>query len=109
MQRIGTLSQLREGETGCVCALLSGADAPSLERLGLIVGTKILCLRRSPLGDPTAYALRGTVFALRQKSTDRILISLREEPEKAERGGAEPTQSSCKRDTKNCEKRDTMS
>ncbi len=48
--------------------------------LGWIRGTKIKCLNRSPLGDPTAYLVRGTVLALRREDAGRIhLLPDREE------------------------------
>ena len=34
--------------------------------LGLIAGTKVTCLGKSPAGDPAAYLIRGTVIALRK-------------------------------------------
>lgn len=33
--------------------------------LGFVPGTVVEPVRRSPLGDPTAYRIRGTVIALR--------------------------------------------
>jgi len=43
--------------------------------LGFVVGTRVTPLRRSPLGDPTAYGVRGTVIALRQADADGILVT----------------------------------
>lgn len=37
-----------------------------LTDLGLIAGTKVTCLGKSPAGDPAAYLIRGTVIALRK-------------------------------------------
>ena len=43
--------------------------------LGLINGTKITCLMKSPLGDPTAYLIRGNTIALRGEEQKMIYIS----------------------------------
>ena len=42
--------------------------------LGIITGTEIACVGRSPLGDPTAYLIRKTVIALRREDAEQILI-----------------------------------
>jgi ferrous iron transport protein A len=71
------MSELREGERGTVLALrLPPERTAPLTRLGLLPGTEVLCLRRSPLGDPTAYRFRGTTVALRRQ--DCACISLKE-------------------------------
>ena len=41
--------------------------------LGMIAGTKVTCLGKSPAGDPAAYLIRGTVIALRKKDAAAIL------------------------------------
>ena len=72
-----TLEKLRPGETGTVCALcLSGPMRRRLRDLGLVEGTAVRCLGRSPLGDPTAYAVRGAVLALRQADSSRIEVEV---------------------------------
>lgn len=42
--------------------------------LGLIEGTEIDVLARSPSGDPTAYLIRGAVIALRAEIASTILV-----------------------------------
>lgn len=42
--------------------------------LGLIQGTVVESLRRSPSGDPTAYQVRGAVIALRSEEASSIFI-----------------------------------
>ena len=42
--------------------------------LGLIKGTVVEALQRSPAGDPTAYFIRGTVIALRNEDANKILL-----------------------------------
>lgn len=42
--------------------------------LGLVPGTKVTVVRRSPLGDPTLYGFRGTMIALRQADAATVLV-----------------------------------
>lgn len=44
--------------------------------LGLVIGTRIESLRKSPFGDPTAYEIRGRVIALRSEEASKILVEL---------------------------------
>ncbi|MBP3312190.1 MAG: ferrous iron transport protein A [Butyricicoccus sp.] len=70
-----SLSDLRPGCTACVKRLhLSGAIRQRLLDLGLIEGTHVQCLGRSPAGDPTAYLIRGAVIALRGSDSRGIEV-----------------------------------
>lgn len=42
--------------------------------LGLVPGTVIEVLRKSPLGDPIAYKVRDAVIALRKEESQQILV-----------------------------------
>ncbi|MDO5516344.1 MAG: FeoA family protein [Clostridium sp.] len=42
--------------------------------LGLINGTNILPLSKSPSGDPIAYLIRGTVIAIRSEDASKITV-----------------------------------
>ena len=42
--------------------------------LGLIPHTTLKVLQKSPLGDPIAYFIRGTVIALRSECTKKIIV-----------------------------------
>jgi ferrous iron transport protein A len=44
--------------------------------LGIINGTEIEPLYKSPAGNPVAYLIRGAVIALRNDVSDGILVSL---------------------------------
>ena len=67
------MKDLLPGEGGVVSALeLPRERGAALARLGLVPGTEVRCLRRSPLGDPTAYEFRSTVLALRGCDTQHI-------------------------------------
>ena len=43
--------------------------------LGFARGNRVMPLLTSPLGDPTAYAIMGSVIALRQEDASKINIS----------------------------------
>ena len=42
--------------------------------LGLIKGTKIIPVFKSPSGDPTAYEIRKTIIALRKEDSKSIIL-----------------------------------
>lgn len=42
--------------------------------LGLIPNSIVKILQKSPFGDPVAYFIRGTVIALRQECTSKIIV-----------------------------------
>jgi len=42
--------------------------------LGMIEGTKIKPVLKSPLGDPTAYEVRGSLISLREEESSNIEI-----------------------------------
>jgi Fe2+ transport system protein FeoA len=72
-----TLDRLSEGESGVLyasderCALHG-----RLTDLGWIPGTPIRCVRVSPLGDPVAYMVRGSVIALRRADACRFKVRI---------------------------------
>ncbi len=69
------LYALSEGECGKVTAVCAKEDiGRRLGDLGIIEGTHITCLARSPLGDPTAYLVRGSVIALRKKDAAKVFV-----------------------------------
>ena len=75
-----TLSELRPGERAVVRSLyLGGPMRRRLRDLGLIEGTQLSCLGRSPLGDPAAYLIRGAAIALRREEGRKIEVQMREE------------------------------
>jgi Fe2+ transport system protein FeoA len=42
--------------------------------LGIVPGTKVSVMMRSPGGEPTAYNILGAGIALRKKQADNIFI-----------------------------------
>ncbi|MBC8545910.1 ferrous iron transport protein A [Clostridiaceae bacterium NSJ-31] len=72
-----TLYRVPEGKTAKVHSLQStGSMRRRLQDIGLIEGTDVRCLQRSPAGDPVAYLIRGAVIALRSEDSSQILVSL---------------------------------
>ncbi len=70
-----SLCQMKEGGRCRVREMFNdGAMRRRLRDIGLIEGTEVLCLNRSPSGDPAAYLIRGAVIALRSEETSKILV-----------------------------------
>ncbi len=44
--------------------------------IGLVTGTVVECLQKSPQGDPIAYLIRGAVIALRLEDASNILVEM---------------------------------
>ncbi|HOC06215.1 MAG TPA: FeoA family protein [Bacillota bacterium] len=71
------LSQLPFGRRGVVRELR--ADTGSRRRLldlGLVVGTPVETVLRSPAGNPMAYEIRGTLIALRNAEAGQIIVDM---------------------------------
>lgn len=71
-----SLSELKVGQTGTVSNIeTTGSMRRRLLDLGVIEGTKIQCLHKSPSGNPVAYTIRGAVIALRTDDSEKIKIA----------------------------------
>ncbi|WP_369298131.1 ferrous iron transport protein A [uncultured Neglectibacter sp.] len=69
------LSELQPGQTAVIRNLSAeGAMRRRLQDMGMIEGTQVECIGRSPLGDPAAYLVRGAVVALRKSDAGSIAI-----------------------------------
>ncbi len=69
------LNAVPEGKTVKVQELLTtGSMRRRLLDMGLIEGTRVSCLLKSPAGDPVAYLIRGAVIALRSEDSSQILV-----------------------------------
>ena len=77
-----SLDALRTGESARVEEIAAG---PAMRRrlldLGLIRGTRVTCVARSPWGDPAAYLVRGAAIALRARDARGIQVTGRTGPE----------------------------
>ncbi len=69
------LSCLREGQHARVLSITeSGAMRRRLQDIGLIEGTVVECIQKSPSGDPVAYGIRGAVIALRRAQAASVIV-----------------------------------
>lgn len=70
------MNSLAPGEAATVGEILHTGDMRRrLQDIGLIRGTSVECVGRSPLGDPAAFRIRGAVIALRDSDTALIGIT----------------------------------
>lgn len=70
-----TMKDLEKGERARVSEVRAvGGMRRRLQDIGLIEGTEVECLHKSPAGDPVAYLIRGAVIALRSEDSDNIRI-----------------------------------
>ena len=71
-----TMNSLEEGRWGRVIRLDTKGDMRRrLQDIGLVEGTIVKCLRKSPSGDPVAYLIRGAVIALRSADSSEIYLA----------------------------------
>ena len=74
------LCDIAPGQGACVCGLApQGTMRRRLLELGLVDGTIVECLGRSPWGDPSAFLIRGAVIALRKADCAGILVQPEEQ------------------------------
>lgn len=69
------LCDLKVGQSGTVVSVNAKGDI--LRRLldiGIVSGTKVKCVLKSSLGDPTAFLIRGAVIALRKEDSANITV-----------------------------------
>lgn len=70
------LTQLERGQKAKVVSLTAtGSIRRRLQDIGLIEGTQVECLQKSPAGDPVAYRIRGAVIALRAEDSAKVFVS----------------------------------
>ena len=76
MIQIDSLANLQVGERARVASLLSRCSMRRrLQDIGLIEGTEVECVQKSPAGDPVAYRIRGALIALRSEDSSNILVA----------------------------------
>jgi len=70
-----SLADLPVGTRGIIEEIrASGNTRRRLLDLGFVPDTAVDVLRRSPMGDPTAYQVRGAVIALREEDSSAVLV-----------------------------------
>lgn len=71
------LNELKVGQSATVKQLLSDSSMRRrLQDIGLIEGTKVECVQRSPAGDPIAFLIRGAIIALRNEDSSSVMMNL---------------------------------
>lgn len=74
-----TLDALRPGEHAIIAEVATrGPQRRRLMDLGLVPGTEVGVELVSPLGDPTAYRVMGTVVVLRRAQAREIHVETRD-------------------------------
>lgn len=69
------LNEINPGETAVVQSLRAhGSMRRRLLDIGLVEGTRVECVGVSPMGDPSAYLIRGAVIAIRAVDSRSVLI-----------------------------------
>jgi ferrous iron transport protein A len=72
-----SLDRLRIGEKGVVMNIAATeSEKRRFWDLGLVHGTIVESLHRSPAGDPIAYFIMGAVIALRNCDAEKVLVSI---------------------------------
>lgn len=76
-ESVCSLTDLKIGETARVNKLsLTGSMRRRVQDIGLIEGTEVECVLKSPGGDPIAYQIRGAIIALRNEDSLNILVTV---------------------------------
>lgn len=69
------LACLPLGGVGEVTGIQAGGQQRRrLMDLGLVPGTTVEAVRRSPVGEPTAFLIRGAMIALRREEAEQIIV-----------------------------------
>lgn len=70
-----TLTCLGEGQWAKVTDIkLEGGMRRRLQDLGLVQGTPVQCIQKSPWGDPIAFLIRGAAIALRTEDAGGVHV-----------------------------------
>ncbi len=70
------LNDMKPEQTAKVLSLTcTGAARRRLRDLGLVEGTSVRCVGKSPAGDPAAFLIRGAVIAIRAADGAQVQIS----------------------------------
>lgn len=69
------LNEIRPGEIAVVKSLNAhGSMRRRLLDIGLVGGTEVECVGVSPMGDPSAYLIRGAVIAIRSVDSRNVIV-----------------------------------
>jgi len=70
------MSALTPGESAIVSELIDGGRniADRLHDIGVREGGVVECMMRSPLGDPSAYLIMGSIIAMRRADANCVKV-----------------------------------
>lgn len=69
------LSQLPVGSSGMISEVhIDGILRRRLLDLGFVPNAKVQVVRKSAIGEPTAYLIRGTLIGLRKEDAEKISV-----------------------------------
>ena len=75
MEKISTLNEVELNKEVKIKKInCTGSIKRRILDLGMIEGTKIKPVLKSPLGDPVAYEVRGSLISLREEESKNIDI-----------------------------------
>ena len=70
------LCDVKPGQTVKIKRLFATGDIRRrLLDVGCLEDTPVKCLGRSPLGDPSAFLIRGAVIAIRKRDSQNIAVT----------------------------------
>ena len=73
---IKSLDKLKTGEKSYIKCINTKCElSKRLNDIGFVNGTEVKCLFNSPLGDPSAYLVRGAIIAMRKKDSSYIEVA----------------------------------
>jgi Fe2+ transport system protein FeoA len=69
------LSELEPGDKGVVVKIVgSSSTRRRIMDMGVVRGTKVVLIRRAPLGDPVELEIRDYNLSLRKREADNIYV-----------------------------------
>lgn len=78
MENVCSLKDMAIGQKGDVTKLKTVGDMRRrLQDIGLIQGTTVKCLLKSPGGDPIAYQIKGAIIAIRNEDAKKIFCKIK--------------------------------
>ena len=70
---------LADIEVGCECVVTGFEDDGGRKQrfmdLGLMRGARVVCVGKSPFGNPRAYLVRGAIIAIRNNDARSVRVS----------------------------------
>ncbi|MHB8157502.1 MAG: FeoA family protein [Desulfocucumaceae bacterium] len=76
IKKVMALNELPIGWPAVVNHILAeGIARRRIMDLGLIPGSRVEAVRKSPSGDPCAFKIRGTIIAFRKEEASKILVT----------------------------------